>query len=236
MNLFQHTRNAWNRLTPEAIVCHELKLLYFSIPKVASSSVKYYLRKNGYDSDNATLSDFAIKNIHGYAYPRIGKSMFIKYRNAGYTAFVVTRDPCKRLWSCYVEKILKKREAGHGLFRGFRRYNEISHRKIFDVDMSFESFVESVVMIPDWLSDGHFRSQYCSVILHKKSLMIDHMIDVDRLNEEMIDMTNKLGIPRWDSPNLNPSKSRAIQPQFNEKIIQLVKKRYERDYLLFNYI
>jgi len=78
-------------------------------------------------------------------------------KQLSYFLFTFVRDPYDRILSCYINKFLqyKERFIYEDYLMGYLKEND-----------SFEDFVRKVAVIPDTLSDEHFRSQYS--ILYKK--------------------------------------------------------------------
>lgn len=226
-------RKAWRRLFPTAIVCHELKLLYFSIPKVASSTVKRYLMEHGYEKGRMSAEDITMGVIHGYPFPRVTASEI--RRLDCYTSFCVSRDPYARIWSCYVDKVLKNRESGRQLHPGFQRYNHLFGRRMFDLQMEFSAFLKSVAKIPDWMADGHFRSQHRFLIRRGGQLVVDKVIPIERLDDGMTAFLRERNLPEWRTSNVNPSKASQLKPHWSAESIELVNRRYGVDLKLLDY-
>jgi len=217
------------RLTP--VVIENMKVVYYPIPKIASSSVKSYFLEHAIKISNKNKQ--SLGRIHYSHYPTMPVSK--ARRLAGYTSFVVVRNPAHRIWSCYQDKIVRYKETGEPLRSAFDRYNIIFGKNFFDVDMSFEKFVSSVAKIPDWASDQHFRSQYKYVYVHKNKVSVDRIIRLENLDLDMRKLTNQLGLPQWDSRLLNESKARNNFPDISPEIAEKIYKRYRLDYELCGY-
>jgi hypothetical protein len=227
-------RQAIRRNTPTAIICEPLKLCYYSIPKVGSSTVKRYLIEHGY-TDRVTGShhEIGMADIHGFPYPRIGVSEIV--RRGDLLKFAVIRDPYRRIWSCYVDKILRNRENDRPLHPGFARYNRLFGLRVFDVNMNFPSFLRTIARIPDWMADGHFRSQHRFITSHKGKLMVDKLVTLENLDDEMRQLACDRSLPAWNPPNINPSKAGSIVHEWSSDEMDLVDRRYADDFRLFSY-
>ena len=229
----RNLRQAVRRSVPTGIICEPLRLCYFSIPKVGSSTVKRYLIEHGYANLSLEGREIGMSNIHGYPFPRADAAGILQLKN--FTKFAVVRDPYRRIWSCYVDKIVRNRDDGKPLHPGFERYNRLSGLRIFHLDMDFPAFLRSVNRIPDWMADGHFRSQHRFIASHGGKLMLDRIIRLEDMDAEMRSMTNLLGIPEWNPPNINPSKAGKLAFEWSDAEIQIVNRRYRVDFDLLGY-
>jgi len=229
----KNLRQAALRSVPTAIICEPLKLCYYSIPKVGSSTVKRYLIEHGYANLPLGGTEIGMGSIHGYPFPRTDRAGILKLK--GFLRFAVVRNPYRRIWSCYVDKIVRNRESGRPLHPGFERYNRLFGLNIFNLDMSFTDFLRSVSHIPDWMADGHFRSQHRFIAKQGGSLLVDCFIRLENLDEEMCKLTLDRALPPWDAPNINPSKAGARSFDWTKSELNLVNRRYAKDFILFNY-
>jgi hypothetical protein len=229
----KNLRQAAFRSVPTAIICEPLKLCYYSIPKVGSSTVKRYLIEHGYANLPVDGAEIGMGNIHGYLFPRTDRSGILKLN--GFLRFAVVRDPYRRIWSCYVDKIVRNRESGRPIHPGFERYNRLLGLNVFNLDMSFTAFLRSVSRIPDWMADGHFRSQHRFIASQGGNLLVDRFVRLENLDEEMSKLTLDRALPSWDAPKINPSKAGAKSFDWTELEINLVNRRYARDFMLFKY-
>ena len=229
----RNLRQAVRRSVPTGIICEPLKLCYFSIPKVGSSTVKRYLIEHGYANLSLDGKEIGMSNIHGYPFPRADAAGILELK--GFTKFAVVRDPYRRIWSCYVDKIVRNRENGRALHPGFERYNRLSGLRVFHLEMDFPSFLRSVSRIPDWMADGHFRSQHRFIASHAGKLMLDRIIRLEEMDAEMRSMTSLLGIPEWNPPNINPSKAGKLAFEWTDAEIRIVNHRYRADFDLLGY-
>lgn len=88
-----------------AMLCHRLKIAYFGVPKVASSSIKQTLYKleHGHDFDKA---DHAGQHIHNVFPDKISIMPQDMPGLEDYWKLVILRDPVKRILSCYGNRII----------------------------------------------------------------------------------------------------------------------------------
>ncbi len=225
----------WRRavsLTP--VVIEKMRIVYYPIPKIASSSIKSYFLTHAITGAKGAESENHIhNNVHQDSYPTLPVSK--ARRLVGYTSFVVVRHPIERIWSCYKDKIVRYKKNGMPLRPAFERYNIIFGKQFFDLEMSFEAFVHSVSRIPDWASDQHFRSQHCYVNVQKGKIAVDRIVRLENLDSEMRDLTKQLGLPPWDLRKLNESGSSHQPMEIAANIKDKIYQRYRRDFELCGY-
>lgn len=231
--LIRSARGALRRLNPTAIVCPGLGLLYFSIPKIGSSTVKRYLLLNDFEKGRMRPEDVHMGTIHGYPFPRVDP------RRPGdggpWTRLAVVRDPFARIRSCYVDKIVRNRESGRPLHPGFARYRLLPLFPNFSLEMSFTEFLRAVNRVPDLLADGHFRSQHRFLAVDGDRVRVDRLIRLERFDEEMRSLLDELGLPVWDGGRVNRSKAGMPSPEWTDEAVDLVRRRYRRDFDLLGY-
>lgn len=230
---WHNIRQAQRRMTPTAIVCEPLRLCYYSIPKVASSTVKRYLVEHGYKDHDMATDNMGLYQVHAYSFPRATASEILRLDD--HLKFAVVRDPYRRIWSCYVDKILRNRDNGKPIHPGFSRYNRIFGINAFDVNMDFTSFLKSVARLPDWMADGHFRSQHRFIAKLNGKLLVDRIVKIEALEEEMRQLTRDRELPAWNPPNLNPSKANSTSHDWSAEQIRIVNSRYADDFKWLSY-
>lgn len=227
MNLLSLVKKAFLANWPEAIVLETQQLLFYPVPKVASSSMKSYIIS--LEVGPKAFAEMSHHEIHAYPFKTVHDIQWNRSLN-GFRKIAIIRDPYKRLDSCYRDKILKSVRTNGRVFNGFERYNKLLRRELFRPDMSFEDFCQVVARLPDCLSDGHFRSQV--TFLPKK---LDYLIDVKDLDGSMPEITQALGMPAW-SPDASKSNATTDLEQADEvwsvALKSLVQKRFRKDLLL----
>lgn len=228
MNIANLMYKAFQVQWPTAIVVESHELLFFPVPKVASSSMKRYLIT--LEVGASQLVEMSHNSIHAYPFTLVKCSSW-NYRFGGFKSFAIIRDPYERIYSCYRDKILKSVEATGNVFNGFERYNKLLRRRLFYPDMTFEKFCRVVSSIPDFLSDGHFRSQ--TSFLPKD---LDYLIDVSRLDESMHAITRLLNLPEWEEQGARLNRTRAADSKsesWSKQLKGLIEKRYGEDLHLY---
>lgn len=223
-------------LHPRPVVVHPLKLIYYPIPKVASSSVRGYLLEHAFLKDNGTDGKLTMEQIHhGYEYPVLSVSEAAKLVRSGYRSFAVVRDPVARLASCYRDKILEYRKAGEPLRYGFARYNRLFFREVFSTTMPYEAFVAAISRIPDVLADEHFRSQACFLPVRRGRLQLDRVVRLEGLDDEMARLCEDWQLPAWAGRRVNSTAKRSEPAVSGRGVAGQIARRYARDFRLLGY-
>ena len=212
---------ALGAMRPSGIICHDYRLIYYPVPKAASTSLKRYF---------ATVLEIDFdRQSHTGDFPIVTPSQVGPYRD--YTSFAIVRDPADRLYSCYQDKI--GQSTADFLFPGFYRYNKMAGRQIFHHQMSFAEFVKVVRRIPDVLADEHFRSQYR--LLHDpiQGLLPKVIIKLPDLGTELPPILAAAGLPTAQLPHDNDTETKPKQAWKTPEIMAQIRRRYRLDYRHF---
>ena len=214
----------------EYFIFDDKKLIYISIPKVACTSIKIGLMAKDLDESN---SPDEYMNVHTIT------SKFMSYTidegRQDYYKFAFVRHPLDRLVSCYKDKV-KKPIQHNGRYHFDTNYNtviKILFGETFYPEMSFEDFVRIISKIPDYLSDGHFKSQYS--MLYKNGIMIPNYIG----NFEQLSTDWKHIAKMYDLEilgEMNRTEATDWQEYYKSKeILELAANRYKDDIEKFGY-
>ncbi len=210
----------------EYMVSSEFGLIYVPIPKVACTAVKEALFYGGKLADDheqymevhrkaKKLTTYSIKNDH-----------------RKWPVLAVVRNPFERLVSCYLDKV-KKPVQHNGRYYFDSRYAQIFLQKKSGMrihhEMSFEDFVTMVSRIPDWLADGHFRSQAHFLKDLGKGTDVAYLFRFETLETDWrVLQKNHQGLPDLRKRNSTPKK--ALHEWFDsEEILELAYERYRYD-------
>lgn len=224
--IFVNAKKIWHKRIPQGIVCHPYKFIYFPVPKVACSSMKILI---------AQLCELEQKSC-----PHIIDFEFVSAQHLDnypdYHCFTVVRNPWDRLVSCYKDKIHHFSETNNGrLFLGFKRYNQIFRVKAFYPKMPFDQFVKAVSLIPDRLSDEHFRSQTRLIGTPKGSLTVTKVAKLENLNLDLADIFTTLNIPNIEIAKTNQTNPAQYRDYYNSRLKNIVARRYRSDIEIFKY-
>lgn len=147
------------------ILLDDLRAGYLPLAKVASTTLRMEFSKRQarlfYPNETAPTPQLLQKKIE----KRIRKSMApdqIKELSKTHFLFAFVRNPITRLYSCYLDKVVKASQKGKPC--SLRLYG-------ISADMSFDDFVRCVAGIPDRQADQHFRSQHPHVMANGEWLV-----------------------------------------------------------------
>ncbi len=204
------------------ILLEDFKAIYFFIPKVACSTLKkicaeslgYILHKDNID-----------QNIHLIDYPYAPlNEIYTTYKH--YFKFAFVRNPWDRLVSCYLNKI-----GPSSIHGNFSKYG------LFYPDMSFENFVKAVAIIPDIVSDEHFRSQASFLWDIHGEQRVDFIGKLESIDKDFGIVGKRLNMPVDKLPHLMRSRKRKLDYRnyYTNETIALVANRYRKDIELLGY-
>ena len=230
-----NARKAWTKRQPLAVVIHKLRLVYYPVPKVASSSLRRYFLMHALAEDRDDIATLPQEAIHQeFVYPTLPRRKAAALE--GYTSLAVVRNPFDRIWSCYQDKVAGQAKANGKLHPGLQRYNKLTGRVIFSPEMSFLEFCRTISNIPDFLADEHFRSQHRLVPADRSAFQVDYLVRQEELDARMTEICERLGLPAWQSERVNAVRSpRQSGGGFTEEIVELLWRRYTRDLRLTGY-
>lgn len=228
--LSQNLRKAWYTRYPTAVLCHRFKLMYFPVPKVATSSIRRLIAQmEGRPADGDPHHDIVLDSLWAKDFCTHGD----------YLAFAVVRNPWDRLVSCFMDKVAGRPADGTrgrtDVHSGFARYNRIFGRRLFDAEMSFDAFVDVVSRIPDMLADEHFRAQYRLLSTPNGTPLATRIITFERLHADMSALLRDVGATEFDIGHMNRTARADYREFYSEKTRKRVAHRYRRDIALFGY-
>ncbi len=215
----------------EYYVFDDRELVYIPIYKVASTSIKTALIRPR-DGASQYPEYMAIHDEGSF-----GRHSLLNPRQRAYFKFSFVRDPFTRLVSCYEDRVRRPIYAPIGRYYFDTAYNRVLIRRLFgsefSQDMSFEAFVNLVAKIPDWLADGHFKSQYGWIYRFGRPIP-DYVGRLETLAEDWRPLAARFGLP--EPEHRNRSNQQDIASYFTtERLVALAAKRYRKDIELFGY-
>lgn len=171
---------------------------FLLVPKVGTRTIRdHFLHINNLKKGDEW---YHIKYLSPNAFKK-----YLKYNHIT----IVTRDPLKRLHSCWKQKIYKDRDSS--LLPYFWMYFPLIRN-----DMSFYNFLRSVKKISPFFSEKHFRP-------------IFNKIDKNNSNIKLIkleDLNNYLGI----KSKKNATRSIIISELEKKYFYKNLSHRYQSDY------
>lgn len=229
------------------IVSDEHKFVYFSVPKVACSSIKvallplFDLDTTGYrgargKSGNNIMMHQLFRDS-GY---QINKRQLLEKLKAGeyqnYFKFAFVRNPWDRILSCWRHKLSEKDSPG-------MEYPTSLAESVYP-GMPFSEFVEVVASTPDSKANPHFQSQSSMIYGdldggREKALLSDFVGHFENLQEDFEYITKKIGAQQELSlghlMRRSTEESRPYNDFYDENLHQLVHERYRDDISKFGY-
>ena len=232
--IFLRTRNLvfhGHYIPVDYFVFDQRRLVYISIPKVACTSIKIALMGEVVHAEN----DYSkYMNIHhdvtAKQRPRLPRPA------SGYFKFAFVRNPFDRLVSFYEDKV--RRPTQHnGRYYFDSPYNRTLIGTLFgncfSPEMSFTDFVQLVSRIPDWLADGHFKSQHAMLFRFGRQIP-DFIGHFENLEEDWKPLAQHYGLPALTKKNANTLNN--WRTYYSDRmVVERVAQRYHKDLADFGY-
>ncbi len=146
------------------IVLHQVRLVYWPIPKCASTTVKLCLAKSlGLHYDN----------VHDASFETTAGPI------AGYTDVALVRHPLRRLYSLWASAVRRDDLTSNGFLNGLQRGiawpNEVRH------SVGFDEFVRVLLAVLQDRADPHFAAQTSQVpagVVFFRLEEVGHLLDL----------------------------------------------------------
>ena len=188
-DLLERRINDWKtgRSRRRVLVLDDLRAGYIPIAKVASTSLRLHLCRRQarlFYPDEAAQDP---RTLQKCMEKRIRKTLGVdETRRLATTHFLFAfvRNPITRLYSCYLDKVVKAARLGEEC--RLRLYGLSS-------DMSLDEFVRCIAEIPDAQSDQHFRSQHLYVRADNEWL-VQFLGKFERLNADWARLSTRLAL------------------------------------------
>lgn len=204
--------------TALVIVSHRYKFIYIGIPKVASRSFRTALVERGrdiYDSEWFETPAGLTRVIQEYP---------------SYYKFSIVRDPYARVVSCYHSKISEGATYSKYV-RIMARYKHLAR------NISFDGFCRWLVTDEgsDAYADRHWLSQHVLLQDEKGRSICDYVGKYERLDQELILISEQLNMPVPDLPQHGHISSASEGDIHTPQTRALIAKRYAKDFEVFGY-
>jgi hypothetical protein len=217
------------------IALPESRILYYSIPKVACSSImSAFVDALGIDfpADEWKPEVFQTHKWD-HLFDRhavvIESSLPPPYNR--YWSFAFVRNPWDRLVSCYAEKIRPDGDP-ENFVNGVSRV--LLPFGVFRPGMSFDDFARAVAEIPDSEAEPHFMSQHRFITRRSGALTVDFVGRFERLNEDFATIQQRISQP-LALGHLLKSRRGDYKGYYYGGLRKVVAARYAEDIALFDY-
>jgi hypothetical protein len=222
-------------------VLPEHRLIYLSVPKCASTTIKVALSAL---NECAVIPDKVHKRRHsGLRSPaQIGFSAFHRLATSPSTLrFAFVRNPYARLVSAWADKFQgKPLVAGDSFVEKYLTYRgAIDHSLVHgpDCTLSFAQFVIFAAGTALDRVDAHWQAQHD--LLDMPGIKLDHIGKVESFRGDFAPVLEHLGrgsdLLRAARFHLNASRHRAWPDYYSPGLAERIYRAYERDFDLLGY-
>jgi len=198
------------------LISHEHKLIYYMVPKAASTTVKSFIK---------AIDPLHMKRLS------LAEARSTLYKD--YFHFTFVRNPYDRLLSCYIDKVYEPQlcspEFTNGEFNDFLNY----YGRLGYQQMSFGDFIQFVTRVPNKHCDNHFVPQHYLVNLD----LLNFIGYVENFDQDLLYLRKQVGVPDEipQPQKMNASRHDPYQSYYNDKLRKMVDRKYARDLEIFNY-
>lgn len=223
--------NDWKtgRNRRRVLLLDDLRAGYVPIAKVASTSLRLMLCRRQarvFWPKEATLEPRALQKRVERRIRRSSGSRETLQLSRAYYLFAFVRNPITRLYSCYLDKVVKAARLGKPC--GLSLYGVTS-------DMSLDEFVRHIADIPDDQSDQHFRSQHLYLRANGKTL-VRFLGKFERLNEDWERLSREIGLEETPSVQRSTGAGDGLAKiPMSYASAQIAVERYREDIETFGY-
>lgn len=225
-----------------------LKLFYVATPKVACTSVKWWLAElegyaeaiRAFKGSAETDPDLVIHDGFAYIAPQIAgvtdEELQILSKDASCFRFAIVRNPYKRIFSAWQSKLLLQEplQVGPYLEQPFFR-QEI--RKKDDVALAFEGFLEHLMAheTPSFW-DCHWTPQHDLLRpdLFEYS-MVAHIENIHKLSEALARHMGSTYVDPFATRRTNESLIPYLEELITPRSAELIRSLYAKDFKTFGY-
>lgn len=216
----------------EYYVFDDIELIYLPIYKVASTTIKTALIRPNQEI-RTYPSQMSIHHEGAY-----GHHFLLGGRRRRYFKFAFVRNPFERLVSCFEDRVRRAVYMPIGRYYFDSDYNHLLIRRLFGgefyVDMSFREFVTLIARIPDFLADGHFKSQYAWTHRFKRPIP-DYIGKLENRDSDWFPIAERFNLPGLKT-RINASVRQDIGRYFTSSdLVEIAARRYRKDIVTFGY-
>jgi hypothetical protein len=232
------THKNWQEFQDHTNISLRHRYVYFSIAKVATTSIKHCLFAIEYEGQPREALSLYDKRASPLLSPfQLRDSDFLEILSEpSFFKFAIVRNPYSRLLSCYLDRILTKSSRPSRNFRHFLQAQGV------DPDpLTFDIFIRAVCKQASPRMNAHWRVQYDDLCFPEVDFdFIGHFEDLwDDLAIVSRRIWGRLR-PEFKPTDVvhSPKKTGAtdlIQEYYTQELADLVYERYSADFKTFGY-
>ncbi|HMA66282.1 MAG TPA: sulfotransferase family 2 domain-containing protein [Desulfosalsimonadaceae bacterium] len=212
------------------LIIEDLRVGYIPIYKVASTSLRNLIcgRQKGHhfpEWRNRKLTVSKKRQVERCIRKSAGirKTRRLKRK---YFLFAFVRNPVTRLYSCYLDKVVRPGKEGKRC--NLRRYG-------IETDMDFDAFARRIAEIPDSEADKHFRSQLFE-IYHQGEWLVDFVGKLENMVADWQRLAEKTGLQEIPEIYRRTGAGNGLdQLPLSPETARLIARRYSRAIDLLGY-
>ena len=229
-----------NELNRNILLTPDKKVLYFSIPKCACSTVKVFLRTlYGQNPREARRDPHSFENLPLLSYNDLDgdEELTALIKDESIFKFSIIRDPRSRVISAYKNKFI---DAPVEKRRLFLQQIKVSKKEYLEGEkqISFIKFLRRISNQTSFEMNEHWRPMASQLLgLSPKKV---ELFDIKDVSLALKKIEYSTGIKnKTETPNLNFSphttKSTKFHSELSQKEISLISKIYRDDLYLYLY-
>ena len=206
------------------------KLIFFEIPKNASSSVKTMLHHIEYDNvsySHSTQADLHSRSFSPLLTPFQVRDFGDLLADPSFLKFCIFRDPFERLVSAYRDKIVVNGQF-HQEIRSLTGTRGTEYP-------SFKEFLYWIANQKVSDMDSHWRPQYLQSYLYAVPSM--RVLSMDRMADINTAIKTHLGTDKFSLGKIAPHATTHkvdLKAEYDEPSADLVRKKFSEDFVIWN--
>jgi hypothetical protein len=225
------------------------KYAYIETPKVACSTIKYYLQLLEYDGDRSKIyynvhirSESPIRRVHELKYSEAQITQLLL--GAEYFHFTFVRNPYTRVLSCYLEKIVQRMFTNDFVQQDMKKKGTDERFANLGIDVSVDvSFVEFLRAVKNQSineMDIHWMPQ-ADILGVLNGYRYDFIGRFEHFDADFVRVLDRLGAPAdWYQTIENRQRTvtkakEKLLEYYTPEAIELVQEIYAEDFVRFGY-
>ena len=216
------------------------KILYFSIPKCACSTVKVFLRTlYGQDPDEAWQNPHSIENSSLLNYSDLDGDQELNQliEDESVFKFSIIRDPRSRVYSAYIDKFVNAPKDVQKIF--LKQLGSIEDKYLEGTEnISFEYFLRLISQQSPLQMNAHWRPMTNQILgLSPNQINLYNLSEVSHALKDVESFSDVTNIYTRIDLNFSPHATKASNASFaiSKEMISLIVNTYKDDLYLYLY-